>query len=120
MKQVLVVEDCRHLQTAIAGILRQDGYAVLTASNGAQALQVMEVSRPDLILSDITMPQMDGYELMEAVRARREWMAVPFIFLTARAQDALKGKSLGAENFITKPFALEELLVAVRALLERA
>ena len=120
MKQVVVVEDCRHLQTAIAESLRQEGYAVLTASNGTEALKVMEGSCPDLILSDIKMPQMDGYEFIEAVRARRKWMAVPFVFLTAGEQDVLKGRSLGADDFLVKPFNINDLLVAVRARLENA
>jgi signal transduction histidine kinase len=82
----------------------------------------MEQVCPDLIVADVMMPRMDGYALYGAVRARPEWVAIPFIFLTAKAEreDVLKGKALGAEDYITKPFDPEELIVAVRARLGRA
>jgi len=119
---ILVVEDHRPLLEAIRGILGAEGYTVLAATDGVQALQVMEKVRPDLIVADIVMPQMDGYALYEEVRARPDWVPIPFIFLTAKAgqEDILKGKRLGAEDYITKPFVAQELVVAVRARLERA
>jgi two-component system sensor histidine kinase/response regulator len=118
---VLVVEDHSPLRMAIKGILENEGYAVLTAGDGNQALQEMEKTRPDIIVADIMMPGMDGYDFYDAVRARSEWMPIPFIFLTARAQrqDVIKGKSLGVEDYLVKPVDPEELLVTVRARLER-
>jgi len=119
---VLVVEDRESLLIAIQSILEAEGYTVLIATDGVKALQVMEEVRPDLILSDILMPKMDGYELYEAVRARPEWASIPFIFLTAKAEreDVSKGKDLGVEDYIIKPFEPEDLLLAVRARLDRS
>jgi signal transduction histidine kinase len=83
---------------------------------------MMEDTLPDLILADIMMPRMDGYTLYEKIRARLEWVTIPFVFLTAKSEreDKLKGKKLGAEDYITKPFDAEELIVSVRSRLGRA
>ncbi len=119
---ILVAEDHEPLLNAIRSILETEGYAVLAAADGRQALEIMEQERPDLILADIMMPQMDGYALYDAVRARSEWASIPFVFLTAKAErkDILAGKSLGVEDYLTKPFDPEMLVVTVRARLERA
>ena len=119
---ILVVEDHESLLAGIQDVLEAEGYTVLTATDGMKALQAMEEMRPDLIVADIMMPRMDGYALYEAVRARPEWVPIPFIFLTAKAEkeDVLKGKDMGAEDYITKPFEHHELLVVVRARLGRA
>ncbi len=121
-RRILVVEDHKPLLMAIQCILEEEGYTVLTATDGLEALQVMERVCPDVIVADIMMPRMDGYALYEAVRARPEWVPIPFIFLTARAEkeDVLKGKELGAEDYIVKPLDPQELLVAIRARLRRA
>ncbi|MFQ6101556.1 MAG: response regulator [Anaerolineae bacterium] len=121
-QRILVVEDHESLLTAIQDILEEEGYAVLTATDGLQALQRMEESRPDLIVADIMMPRMDGLALYKEIRARPEWVPIPFIFLTAKAEraDVLKGKELGAEDYLTKPFDPQELVVAIRARLGRA
>lgn len=119
--RILVAEDHAPLRRAICKILEKEGYTVLAAGNGAEALALMEQTPCDLILADIMMPEMDGYALYQAVRAHAEWATVPFVFLTARAEkdDVLKGKRLGAEDYITKPFDPQELLIVVRARLER-
>ncbi len=119
---ILVVEDHEPLQLAIQSILEAEGWQVATASDGLEGLEVMAEARPDLILADISMPRMDGWAFYSAVRARREWVAIPFIFLTAktRREDILKGIELGAEDYITKPFEPEALVIAVRARLKRA
>lgn len=121
-QNILVVEDHKPLLSAIRDVLEAGGYHVFIAIDGVEALQVMEKSRPDLIVADIMMPRMNGYDLYEAVRARPEWVPIPFIFLTARArkEDVLKGKMLGAEDYITKPFDPQDLLVAIQARLGRA
>ncbi|MGD2176794.1 MAG: response regulator [Anaerolineae bacterium] len=121
-KRILVVDDHEPLRAAVQMLLGTEGYDVLTAANGAHALRLMEEYHPDLIMADIMMPEMDGYDFYRAVRARPEGVSTPFIFLTARSQreDVLKGKALGAEDYLTKPLHPEELLVAVRARLERA
>lgn len=120
--RILVVEDHELLRVAIQTILEAEGWSVLSAGDGLEGLEVMSQVCPDLILADIMMPRMDGLAFYGAVRARREWMAIPFIFLTAKTsrEDALKGMELGAEDYITKPFEPEELVVAVRARLKRA
>ena len=95
-QRILVVDDHEPLLTAIQGILEEEDYAVFTATDGTEALNMMEEVYPSLVIADIMMPRMDGYALYEAIRARSEWVAIPFIFLTAKAEreDKLKGKSL--------------------------
>ncbi|MCX7682785.1 MAG: hybrid sensor histidine kinase/response regulator [Anaerolineae bacterium] len=119
---ILVVDDHEPLLAAVKIIMEEHGYKVLTATDGLKALEVMEHIRPDLIIADVMMPRMDGFALYEAIRARPEWVTIPFIFLTARTEkeDRLKGKELGAEDYITKPFDPQELLVAVESRLRRA
>jgi two-component system sensor histidine kinase/response regulator len=121
-QHILVVEDHRPLLTAIREILEAEGYIVSTAGDGVRALEAMERERPHLIVADIMMPHMDGYAFYEAVRGRAEWVAIPFIFLTAKAErkDVLRGMALGAEDYLTKPFDPQQLVVAVRARLGRA
>jgi DNA-binding response OmpR family regulator len=115
--RILVVEDHELLRVAIQTILEAEGWSVLSAGDGLEGLEEMSQVCPDLILADIMMPRMDGLAFYGAVRARMEWIAIPFIFLTAKTsrEDALKGIELGAEDYITKPFEAEELVVAVRA-----
>lgn len=121
--RILVVEDHEPLLQAIRMVLERAGYTVLTATDGEEALKVLEKhAYPDLIVADIMMPHMDGYAFYNAVRARPEGLTIPFIFLTARGtrEDILRGKMMGAEDYLTKPFDPEELLVVVRSRLKRA
>jgi len=119
---ILIVEDEAALLRLTQALLLDEGYNVQAANNGGAALRALEVSRPDLIISDIMMPEMDGYALYDAVRSRPEWTTIPFIFLTAKAEktDIRRGKELGAEDYITKPFDPEDLIAAVRGRLQRA
>ncbi len=119
---ILIVEDNLVLRDGLRDMLAYDGYQVLCASNGKEALEEMTTFTPDLILSDISMPEMDGYEFLHAVRARSDWVTIPFLILTARGEkeDILIGKNLGAEDYLIKPINKEELLTAVRARLTRA
>ncbi len=121
-RRILVVEDHEPLLVAVQDILETEGYTVLTATDGVEALRVMEESCPDLIVTDILMPKMDGYILCETVRARPGWELIPVIFLTAKAEmeDVLKGEELGVESYVIKPFDPDELLAVVRSALERA
>jgi len=107
---------------AIRDILEVEGYEIVTATDGVDALEVMKNFTPDLIVADISMPRMDGYQFFETVRAHPEWVPIPFIFLTARAEreDRLKGKAMGAEDYITKPFDPQELVVVVSSRIGRA
>lgn len=120
-EKILIVEDDISLLSGLRDILELTGYHVAVAANGAEGLAVLETFHPDLILSDIMMPRMDGYRFFEAVRARPEWIGLPFIFLTARGEktDIRRGKQLGVDDYLTKPFEEEDLLVAVRAKLDR-
>lgn len=119
---ILVVEDYEPLQAAIQAMLEAEGWRVETASDGLEGLEIMASARPDLILADIMMPRMDGWAFCNAVRARKEWITIPFIFLTAktRPEDILKGIQMGAEDYIVKPFEPETLVTMVRARLKRA
>jgi putative two-component system response regulator len=119
---LLVVEDDPAMLVALRDILESAGYKVRTAENGQEALDALGDIRPALILSDIAMPIMDGFELLEAVRQRPIGAAIPFIFLTARGtrEDIFTGKTLGVDDYITKPVTSRELLAAIRARLQRA
>lgn len=118
---ILVVEDNLALLEGIQDLLEVSGYRVMIAESAEQALSLLGESQPDLIISDIMMPGMDGYQLYEEVRKRNELVDVPFVFLTARGDksDIRRGKELGADDYITKPFEEEDLLVVVRAKLAR-
>lgn len=118
---LLVVEDDPAMLVALRDILEGAGYRVHTAANGELALEIFSHTQPSLILSDISMPVMDGIELFEEIRKRPNGAATPFIFLTARGtrEDIFAGKSLGADDYITKPVTSQELLAAVQARLQR-
>ena len=118
---ILVVEDDAALLEGLCDMLEFSGYAVRTARNGVEGLAALEQSLPDVIVSDINMPRMDGYQFYGHVRARPDWVSLPFIFLTAKSEkaDVRRGKILGADDYITKPFEEADLLVAVQATLNR-
>lgn len=121
-EQILIVEDDLAMSIGIRDILEMNGYRVQIAENGVEGLKRLETYRPDLIISDIMMPEMDGYEFLENVRRRPALTAVPFIFLTAKGQrpDIRIGKQLGADDYLVKSTELEDLLIAVRSKLDRA
>lgn len=124
MKQesVLIVEDNPILREGLQEMLELEGFQVYTASNGRQALADMQDFSPDLILSDIAMPIMDGFEFFYAVREQPEWVSIPFVFLTARGEreDVLTGKDMGAEDYLVKPVTREDLVTVVNSRLERS
>jgi len=118
---ILIAEDNCVLQDWLKVLLESEGFSVISAGNGREALQLMEATIPDLILSDITMPVMDGYTLFDEVRKRLEWISIPFIFLTARSghDEILEGKKLGAEDYLVKPISRQELTTTIRSRLAR-
>ena len=118
---LLIVEDNHDLRNGLKDILSFEGYTVLGVSNGREALEQMMTVTPDLIISDIAMPEMDGYEFFEAVRTLPIGITIPFIFLTARGEreDIMKGKNMGAEDYLVKPVTRSELINAVQARLTR-
>ena len=121
MTHILIAEDNPDIIGIMAELLVTEGYRVTTAMNGAEALEAFRREQPDLIVSDVMMPQLDGFGLLEAVRAHPDGFGVPFLFLSARAEqaDPSRARTLGADDYIFKPFAPEELLVAIRAKLDR-
>ena len=116
--RILVVDDERRMVGFIRLNLEQDGFEVIEAYNGAEALERMRDSLPDLILLDVMMPDIDGFEVLRTIR---EVNQVPVIMLTAKGEedDKVKGLELGADDYITKPFSPRELVSRVRAVLRR-
>jgi len=117
--RILVVEDDDNLLLMISDALKISGYQVLTASNGFEASQSLRDGHFDLVVTDINMPKMDGYQLLESMRKRGD--DTPAIFLTARNDkpDVNRGLKVGADDYITKPFGLEELTLRIAAILRR-
>jgi DNA-binding response OmpR family regulator len=116
MKKILVVEDEADLRANVARVLKVEGYEVLLADNGAAGVDLALREMPDLIVCDITMPEMDGFGVLFSLRENVTTSKIPFIFLTAstRTYDRQWGVELGANDYITKPFKLEQLLEAIR------
>jgi two-component system KDP operon response regulator KdpE len=117
-KTVLVVDDESRMVEFIAMNLELEGFRVVRAANGSEALEKASREHPDLVLLDIMMPEMDGFETLEGLR---ETSSVPVIFLTAKSEevDRIKGLDLGADDYITKPFSPRELVSRIRAVLRR-
>ena len=115
---VLVVEDEITLQETLAYNLKRQGYNVLTTDNGRTALKLARENKPDLILLDVMLPGMDGFEVC---RILRQELSTPVLMLTARAEevDKIVGLEMGADDYLTKPFSMRELLARVKALLRR-
>ena len=120
MPTILLAEDDPSVRSALTDALESDGYTVVPAADGAEALALCAASRPDLLLLDIMMPKRSGYEV--CTELRRTDPLLPILFLTAKATeaDAVLGLGLGADDYIAKPFGLSELLARVRAALRRA
>ncbi len=119
MSRILVVDDEAHIRELLSLYLRQEGYEVEEAQDGPAALELVRRSPPDLVILDIMLPGMDGWEVC---RRLREISAVPVIMLTARddEEDSIRGLDLGADDYVTKPFSPRQLLARVRAVLRRA
>jgi DNA-binding response OmpR family regulator len=117
-KKILVVDDKAELRTLLKQYLTQEGFDIVTASNGQEALFVARHEKPDLILLDIMMPEMGGFEFMRAFSREAD---TPIILLTAKLEenDKVLGLELGADDYITKPFSPRELTARVRAVLRR-
>ncbi|NQV01857.1 MAG: response regulator, partial [Bacteroidia bacterium] len=118
--KVLVVDDNDGNIATLKGLLKYEGYTILTATNGAAALELAESALPDLILLDIKMPVMDGFEVCRRLKSSKETFQIPIIFLTVLSQtsDIVKGLEIGAEDYVSKPFKPAELLARVRVHLQ--
>jgi CheY-like chemotaxis protein len=119
---VLVVDDEPNIVTIMAYELKKEGYTVLTANDGQQALDLAKSQPPDLIISDVMMPVMDGYELCRRVKENATLRAIPFIFLTAKTgeENQVYGYAIGAQKYLSKPTKREQLLKVVNLRLKAA
>ncbi len=119
---ILVVDDHLELLELMKLTLESAGYRVLTVCDGTEALGVLQTQPVDLILADIAMPDMNGYQLFERVRENPNWVKIPFIFLSARTLDSdiRYGKELGVDDYLTKPIQPQDLLAVIRGRLRRA
>lgn len=118
-RKILAIDDTKNVQVMLTDFLSSQDFEVMTASDGREALDVVNTFHPDLILLDIMMPNMDGYQFINQLRRTSD---IPVIMITAKRQEAdiIRGFDLGADDYITKPFRMRELLVRMRAVLRRA
>ncbi len=119
MSQILVVEDNEDLAYGLRNNLEIEGYDVGTAATGSEALRIIRDEPPDLVIMDLMLPEQDGFEVLETVRG--DGMHMPVLILTAKGEevDKVRGLRMGADDYVTKPFGLMELLARVEALLRR-
>src|SRR5690242_14838955 len=119
--RVLIVDDDPWILRMVSTLLEKRGYAISTASDGEEGLMRADQLRPDLIITDVMMPKLDGWSLVRALRSRAELALVPVIFLTALGgeEDRIKGFRLGADDYLPKPFRFEELDLRVANALRR-
>lgn len=117
--KILLVEDDSTLSFIIQDALKREGFEVATASNGDSGLRSFQEFQPDIIIADVMMPKMDGFEMVRQIRIKA--LSIPVLFLTARTslEDVVKGFELGANDYIRKPFQILELVVRIKALLKR-
>ena len=114
-EKILIIEDNNDIRESTAEILEFSGYAVTQANNGKKGIELALKQRPDLILCDIMMPELDGYGVLYMLGKNHETDSIPFIFLTAKAErvDFRKGMEMGADDYLTKPFDDMELLKVI-------
>ena len=118
-RKILIVDDEKNIVDIIAFNLKKEGYTVITAADGEEGVQKAMEENPDLILLDIMMPKLDGYEVCKKIREKKN---TPIIMLTARAEelDKVLGLELGADDYVTKPFGVRELMARVKAILRKS
>jgi CheY-like chemotaxis protein len=120
--RILVVDDDPWILRMVSTLLEKRGYGILTADDGEEGLRKAEQTKPDLIIADVMMPRMDGWQMVRALRARPDLAFIPVIFLTALGgeEDRIKGFRLGADDYLAKPFRFEELDLRVQNALKKA
>lgn len=121
MTTILVIEDETETRDNLVLMLEMEGFRPLAAANGRAGVRLAELEQPDVILCDVSMPELDGYGVLETLRANEATVSIPFIFLTAKGdkQDLRTGMNLGADDYLTKPASADEVLAAIRARLDR-
>ncbi|TET08361.1 response regulator [Candidatus Aerophobetes bacterium] len=121
IKKIVLAEDEPQIARLVEFKLKKEGYQVVSKGNGEDALAAIKAEKPDLILLDVMMPVMDGYEVLRRVKEDENLKNIPVVMLTAKAQerDVVKGIDLGADDYITKPFHPAELLARVKKILGR-
>jgi DNA-binding NarL/FixJ family response regulator len=122
VKRILVIEDDARLRSQCVELLRLEGYEVIEARNGREGIECARREQPDLVLCDITMPEVNGHRVLETLRAEPRTANLPFVFLTgwSEREDVRTGMNLGADDYLVKPIVPEELFASVRARLQRA
>ena len=122
MKKILVVDDDLTLRKVLQNSLEQRGYQVISVGSGKDALAKFNQDVPDIIVSDISMPEMDGFEFCRQLRSQPSGKLIPFIFLSAKNElnDRVQGHTIGADSYLSKPFEMKELLANIEALIERS
>lgn len=120
MKKILVIEDDANIRESLVELLEMKSYDLLSADNGKDGLRLAMENSPDLVLCDVMMPGLNGYEVVEAIRKDDRLAKIPFIFLSAKAMDSdiEYGKKLGANSYLTKPFRAQDLFTVVDDLLK--
>ena len=121
MTKILIIEDDAQTRENLQIILNMEGYEVRSAANGREGLALARGDRPELIVCDVSMPEMDGHEVLRQLRADTQTADIPFVFLTAQGErhQQRAGMNLGADDYLCKPLDAEDLLAAVRARLQR-
>ena len=121
MSKILVIEDQPQMRKNLAIILEMESFQVVTAENGRQGVDLARREKPDLIICDVMMPELDGYGVLQALRADGALATTPFVFLTAKGDkiELRKGMNLGADDYLTKPVQRDDLLAAVQSRLDR-
>lgn len=120
MKKILVIEDDANIRESLVELLELKSFELHSADNGLEGLKLAQEHAPDLIICDVMMPGMNGYEVVESIRKDKKLSRLPFIFLSAKAMDSdiEFGKNLGANSYLTKPFRAQELFSVVDELLK--
>jgi DNA-binding response OmpR family regulator len=121
MKRILLIEDNHSLREEIINVLELEGFEVVTAENGRIGLERLKDGLPDIVICDLMMPDMDGYETIQAIRANPATQMLPVILLTARDDDTCRtrGMDVGADDYVTKPFKIPDLLRALEAIAKK-
>lgn len=120
-KKILVADDEPNIVAALEFLLRQSGFEVHVATNGEEALKLVETCIPDLVLLDVMMPIKSGYDVCKRIRARADWRHIKVVMLSAKGREAEvnKGLAMGADLYVTKPFSTRDLMAKIKGLLDQ-